>query len=65
MPLSGCFNRSEISMPVKRRSSGPPNPGRFKDLFEELAQELKNPKEFDEETFPRTGLKGVTVVWNK
>lgn len=57
-------------MPVKRRSSGPPDARRFKDLYETLAQELTAPKDFgvpivDEETFPRTGLKGVTVIWNK
>ena len=57
-------------MPVLRRSSGPPNVDRFKALSEELTRELNSPKEFgqpivDEETFPRTGLKGVTVLWER
>lgn len=57
-------------MPVIRRVSGPPNVERFRHLVEELSGEIASPKEIgqpvvEEETFPRTGLKGLTVIWDK
>lgn len=57
-------------MPVKRRPIGIANAGEFHSLVADLAEELKNPREFgqplvDEEAFARTGLLGVTVIWDK
>lgn len=57
-------------MPVKRRPVGNSDVGPFRALADELANELSRPKLFgqplvDEETFTRTGLLGITVMWDK
>src|SRR5688500_10487326 len=57
-------------MPVVRNTVGAVDVSRFQQLWAELAGELKAPKAFGqplirEEEFPRTGLVGVTVIWDK
>jgi hypothetical protein len=57
-------------MPVKRRTVGVDRDGAPAALVEELVDELREQREFGQplievETFPRTGLVGVTVLWDK
>jgi hypothetical protein len=57
-------------MPVVRNTVGVSDVTRFRPLWEDLAQELRTPREFgqpmvSEEEFPRTGLVGVTAIWDR
>jgi len=57
-------------MPVKRRNIGPADPSDHRGLVDELAGELASPHPFgqpmiDEDVFTRTGLLGVTVIWDR
>lgn len=56
-------------MPVMKDQYTPPDVSRYAALQERLAAELRNPRPFGqplvrEETFSRSGLIGVTVVWD-